>query len=64
LQVSRTVARSQLAPGEVRAIMATQWPRWRRLQAADDVLWNGGGPDELTAQCERLHARLVAGGRG
>ena len=38
----RTVGRSGLARGEVRAIMATQWPRWRRLQAADEVLWNGG----------------------
>lgn len=64
LQVERTVARSGLAPGEVRAIMATQWPRWRRLQAADEVLWNGGRPEELRAQCERLHARLAAPGRG
>ena len=62
LQVSRTVARSRLAAAEVRAIMATQWPRWRRLQAADEVLWNGGGPDELEAQCERLHARLAGTG--
>jgi dephospho-CoA kinase len=60
LQVKRTAARSSLAPEEIRRIMATQWPRWRRLQAADDVLWNGGGPAELQAQCERLHARLCA----
>ncbi len=60
LQVERTGARSGLAPGEVRAIMATQWPRWRRLQAADEVLWNGGTPEELRAQCERLHGRLAA----
>lgn len=64
LQVSRTVGRSGLAQAEVRAIMATQWPRWRRLQMADDVLWNGGGLEELRAQCERLHARLSAGARG
>ncbi len=61
LQVERTVARSGLAAGEVRAIMATQWPRWRRLQAADEVLWNGGDRAALEAQCERLHARLCAG---
>ena len=60
LQVERTGARSGLAPAEVRAIMATQWPRWRRLQAADDVLWNGGTPEDLRAQCERLHGRLAA----
>lgn len=64
LQVRRTVGRSRLAESEVRAIMATQWPRWRRLQAADEVLWNGGGPEELRSQCERLHARLAAGRRG
>lgn len=63
LQVERTCARSGLAPAEVRAIMATQWPRWRRLQAADDVLWNGGTPRELRDQCERLHGRLAAGPR-
>jgi dephospho-CoA kinase len=62
LQVSRTVARSGLAASEVRAIMAAQWPRWRRLQAADDVLWNGGDLEALRAQCERLHGRLCAAG--
>lgn len=60
LQVRRTVARSGLAPEAVRAIMAAQWPRWRRLQAADEVLWNGGDPGQLQAQCERLHERLCA----
>jgi dephospho-CoA kinase len=64
LQVRRTASRSGLAPAEVRAIMATQWPRWRRLQAADEVLWNGGEPELLRAQCERLHARLGAPGAG
>lgn len=62
LQVRRTVERSGLEPAQARAIMAAQWPRWRRLQAADDVLWNGGSPEELRAQCERLHARLAGGG--
>jgi dephospho-CoA kinase len=64
LQVRRTLERSPLGEEEVRAIMATQWPRWRRLQAADEVLWNGGGIEELRAQCGRLHARLAAGGGG
>ena len=62
-QVERTAARSGLAPGEVRAIMAAQWPRWRRLQMADDVVWNGAGPSALEPQCARLHA-LYAGIRG
>jgi dephospho-CoA kinase len=54
-QVERVMARSSLPEGAVRAIMATQWPRWRRLQMADDVAWNGGAPGFLDAQCERLH---------
>ncbi len=60
LQVARAAARSRLAPADVRAIMATQWPRWRRLQMAGEVLWNGGDPAALAAQCDRLHARLLA----
>jgi dephospho-CoA kinase len=55
LQVARTVSRSGLAAEGVRAIMRAQWPRWRRLQVADDVVWNGGGASELEPQCERLH---------
>ena len=63
LQESRTAARSGLAPGEVRRIMAAQWPRWRRLQSADDVIWNGGDEAGLAAQCERLH-RFYLGNAG
>jgi dephospho-CoA kinase len=55
VQVRRTMARSSLAETSVRAIMAAQWPRWRRLQAADDVVWNGGEMRSLATQCERLH---------
>ena len=54
-QVARVMARSSLAEPAVRAIMAAQWPRWRRLQMADDIVWNGGGLAFLDAQCERLH---------
>jgi dephospho-CoA kinase len=60
LQVARTVARSGLAEDEVRAIMAAQWPRWRRLQVADEVVWNGGSLAGLDAQCEALDRRLRA----
>ncbi|HUL56225.1 MAG TPA: dephospho-CoA kinase [Usitatibacter sp.] len=60
LQVERTVARSGLAPSQVRAIMRAQWPRWRRLQVATDVVWNGGTEDQLAGQCERLHRSFAA----
>ena len=55
LQVERTVARSGLDPAQVARIMAAQWPRWRRLQMADDVIWNGGEPGDLVSQCEKIH---------
>ena len=59
LQASRVASRSGLGPGEVRRIMASQWPRWRRLQMADEVVWNGGDMASLEAQCERIHAFYV-----
>lgn len=60
LQVERAAARPGLDPAQVRAIMAAQWPRWRRLQAADDVVWNGGTPAGLLPQCSALHRRYLA----
>jgi dephospho-CoA kinase len=55
LQLRRAAARSDLAEDEVRVIMGAQWPRWRRLQMADDVLWNGGEKADLERQCQRMH---------
>ena len=63
VQVARVMARSGLARAEVQAIMAAQWPRWRRLQMADDVVWNGGAAADLEAQCGRLHDYYVAHAR-
>lgn len=63
LQERRVAARPGLAHEEVRRIMAAQWPRWRRLQMADDVIWNGGDRASLDAQCERLH-RFYLGNAG
>ena len=56
LQLERTMRRSSLPEAEVRRIMAAQWPRERRLQMADDVIWNGGDEAALERQCARLHA--------
>lgn len=41
-QISRVVARSQLDPAAVQAIINAQAPRVRRLQAADAVILNDG----------------------
>ena len=64
LQVERAARRSGLSPEDVRAIMRVQWPRWRRLQAADDVVWNGADAAALAPQCEALHARYLEAARG
>lgn len=64
LQVERTVARSGLDPAQVARIMDAQWPRWRRLQMADDVVWNGGTPEALGPQCEKIHRAYAQMGTG
>jgi dephospho-CoA kinase len=64
VQLERTMRRSGLAADEVRRIMAAQWPRWRRLQCADDVIWNGGDEAGLDAQCARMHAFYLGNAGG
>ena len=56
-QVRRVVARNGVSPDEVRAIMATQLDRERRLAAADDVLANGGPLEAIAAQVRELDRR-------
>ncbi len=59
-QVRRVMTRSGLSADEVRAIMATQATRAQRLSGADDVLDNGGSPDGIEPQVERLHRTYLA----
>ena len=59
-QVSRVVARSGMAPAEVRAIMATQLSRQARLVAADDVVDNAGPPESILPQVADLDRRYRA----
>ena len=56
-QVRRVVARSALAPEEVRAIMATQLGRPQRLAGADDVIDNSGAFDAIAPQVRALDRR-------
>ena len=56
-QVRRVQRRSGLAEDEVRRIMATQLPRPDRLARADDVIDNGGPPDDIEAQVDVLDRR-------
>ena len=58
-QIARTMKRSALSRDEVRAIMAAQLPRAKRLAAADDVLHNDADLEALRRQAEALHAKYV-----
>ena len=58
-QIARVMARNNLAEDQVRAIMAAQVPRARRLAEADDVIVNDAGVDTLLPQVERLHLRYI-----
>ncbi|TMH06677.1 MAG: dephospho-CoA kinase [Betaproteobacteria bacterium] len=51
------VARSAMSPEEVRAIMATQVDRSRRLAAADDILDNSGAKHDIGALVRDLDVR-------
>lgn len=55
VQISRTMSRSHLSADQVRAIMAAQATRAQRLEAADDVIDNGGDEAALRRQVLRLH---------
>lgn len=59
IQVSRVMARSGLAAEEVEAIIASQASRAARRAAADDVVFNDSGLEELMPQVAALHQRYV-----
>ncbi|MCL2871572.1 MAG: dephospho-CoA kinase [Betaproteobacteria bacterium] len=53
-QIARVASSRGLHEDEIRAIMATQCPRDRRLTLADDILDNSGPPENLAPQVTRL----------
>jgi dephospho-CoA kinase len=59
-QVRRVMARSGLGADEIRAIMATQATRAQRLSAATEVLDNGGAPEAIEPQVDRLHSHYLS----
>lgn len=54
VRVARLVRDRGMTPDEVAARIAAQAPRAQRLAAADVVIVNDGGPDELAAQVTAL----------
>jgi dephospho-CoA kinase len=57
-QIARVRARG-LSEDAVRAIIRTQATRDTRLAAADDVIENGGGLEDLRAQVGALHEKYL-----
>ncbi|MDD5383396.1 MAG: dephospho-CoA kinase [Gallionella sp.] len=58
-QIARVIGRSRMSETEVRAIIARQTPRAKRLQLADDVIHNDAGLDNLVVQVAALHERYA-----
>ncbi len=56
VQVARVMARNQLSEAQVRAIMAAQVTREQRRAAADDIIVNDDGLEQLRPQVDALHA--------
>ena len=56
LQVSRVMKRSNMTAEQVRAIMATQATREKRLAMADDVIENDKSIGDTNREVENLHA--------
>lgn len=59
LQLSRTRQRDGRPAEEVRAIIAAQISREKRLAAADDIVVNDAGPEQLATQVEQLHRKYL-----
>ena len=56
-QISRVVARSNITPKDVKAIMATQVDRKIRIAGADDIITNSGDLENLELQSSKLHEK-------
>ena len=57
-------ARSDLTQNEITAILSAQVSDQQRRHAADDLLINDGGIDDLHARIDRLHQTYLALARG
>ncbi|MBV8210649.1 MAG: dephospho-CoA kinase [Burkholderiaceae bacterium] len=57
LQIARVLRRGGMPRAQIEAIIAAQASRERRLELADDVVFNGGDLAELASHARRLHAR-------
>lgn len=56
-QLARTMARDAISREQAEHILAAQVTREERLAAADDIIDNGGSPDDVAAQVALLDQR-------
>jgi dephospho-CoA kinase len=59
VQLARTMARDNNSETQVRAIMAAQASREKRLERADDVIVNDGGLETLDREVAALHRKYL-----
>jgi dephospho-CoA kinase len=59
VQLARTMARDKNSETQVRAIMAAQASREKRLERADDVIVNDGGLEALDQGVAALHRKYL-----
>ena len=59
IQLSRTAARDSLTREEIQAIIDAQAARETRLLAADDIIDNSGGLEDLESRVLGLHERYL-----
>lgn len=58
-QISRAMSRSKLSEQEVRALMAAQTTRAKRLNGADEIIENNGSLTELTEKVTQMHNKFI-----
>jgi len=61
VQLARACARGTMSEEQARAVMASQAPRWQRLNIADDVVVNVDSLDALRARVARLWSSYCLG---
>ena len=59
VQEQRLAERDRLAPGEIRARIAAQWPQAEKVARADFVIDNSGSLDETRGQVAALYRQLL-----
>lgn len=63
VQLARASARSTMSQEQVRMVIASQAPRWQRLDIADDVVVNAGSLAALRERVARLWSSYCPGKR-